>query len=298
MVAPVIEKINAAYKADGGFDLTVPFPFLLEPVARPWLGWRYGNGQIVPVGVGSGVGTASAHLYCKFLEGIELVTSYNTRFAADQQSQESYIEQAGAVKTFLLQIRRFQEDADTFREIQQSGVNWASSTFTHYLMAGLDEAYAIAIYSESCDTMDMSTSVLCQLVAPLVNFKKAREGWQRSLPSPKFGHYARLRAYHGCLAFCLQHQWCPWHGKRVLSRDGETGEVMQVCLRGLRETDAFVRMEKRVTAFLRGCTLQRSETGSLVVEDLLINWLETSNPTFVSKSAQLMHNMQRTSNNE
>lgn len=294
MVAPLVEKINAAYKKDGGFDLTAPFPFLLEPVPRPWLGWRFGNGQIVPVGVGSGIGMASPTLYCKFLEGIELVQSYNARFAADQQSHDSYIEQAGTVKTFLLQIRRFQENADAFREIQQSGVNWASSTFTHYLMAGLDEAYAIAIYSASCDTMEMTNSVLCQLVAPLVNFKKARQGWQTSVTSPKFGHYARLRAYHGCLAFCLQFQWCPWHGKRVLSLDGETGEVMQVCLRGLRDTEAFGRMEKRVRAFLRGCTLQQSESGSLVVEDLLINWLETSNPTFASKSAQLMHNMQGT----
>lgn len=293
MVAPNNEKLNAAFKSNGGFDLSVPYPFMLEPVAQPWLGWRYGHGQIVTSGVGRGLGMSSPQFYCKFLEGNEIVETFNKRFAATLPGTDSYIDQASAVKTFLLKIKRLQADKSSFFDIQQTGVNWASSSFTDYLMAGLDEAYAIAVYSPSCDTMEISRETLHQLVAPLIHYKKAEKGWQALISSPKFGHFAKLRAYHGCIAFCLKNYHCPWHKARFLSMDAETGQVMQVCLQALRETEAFPRMEKRVTAFLRGCTLHRGATANAIcVEDKLINWLEQCRDEFTPKSLCLMrHNM-------
>lgn len=291
-MAPTNEKQNACFQQDGGFNLEVPYPFLLEPVAQPWLGWRLGHGQIVGSGVHHGVGVSSPQIYCKMLEGIDLLATYNKRFARQVPSGETYIEQAGHVKALLLRLRQIKMNEAAFALIQQSGVNWASSAFEHYLMAGLDEAYAIALYSSSCDTQPIGTSLLQQLVAPLVYYRKARQGWSVTISHPQFGTGARMRAFHGCLAFCTQNLYCPWHSRRSLDKDAETGKVMQVCLESLNESDSHRRLEKRVQAFIKGCTLPVISTLSVDIEVELVRWLQ-ADPNFKSKSELLLgHNTQ------
>ena len=286
-VAPTNEKQNAAFKQDGGFDLSVPYPFLFEPAVAPWLGWRYGDGQIVPTGVGRGIGTMDPQVYCKILDGRQLVMEFNSHFSTDARITDSYIEQAGFVKTLLLKLRQLQQNAPVFREIQKTGINWASSTFMYYLMAGLDEAYGIALYSTSCDTIDLTEPLLQQLVAPLVNYEKARRGWERLIPVAKFGREAQQRAYHACLAFCVQRLYCPWHGARDLTKDAETGKVMQVCLDCMSEGDAKTRLQKKVSAFLKGCTLPIISSLRIDVTAQLVEWLGCQ-AGFRSKSSQLM----------
>ena len=289
-IAPTNEKQNACFHEDGGFDLAVPFPFLLEPAPQPWLGWRLGHGQIVSPGVHHGIGTSNPQIYCKFLEGIELVLNYNKKFARQQNQGETYIDQAGHVKAMLLRLRQIKQNEPVFTQIQQCGVNWASSAFEHYLMAGLDEAYAVALYSSSCDTQPLSTAHLQQLVAPLVCYRKARQGWSVSIGNPQFGVSAKKRAFHGCLAFCVQNLFCPWHGKRSLDKDAETGKVMQICLDELSESDSHQRLKKKVRAFQKGCTLPLISGLTVDVEFELVRWLQ-ADKTFVSKSEQLVgHN--------
>ena len=286
-VAPITEKQNAAFKQDGGFDFSMPYPFLFEPAVAPWLGWKFGEGQIVPTGVGRGIGTMDTQVYCKLLEGRQLVNDFNTRFATNARITDSYIEQAGFVKTMLLKLRQIQQNSSLFRKIQMTGINWASSTFTYYLMAGLDEAYAVALYSTSCDANDVTEILLQQMVAPLVNYEKARKGWEQLIPVPKFGREAQQRAYHACLGFCVQRLFCPWHGARDLTKDAETGKVMQLCLNALPEGDAKVRLQKKVSAFLKGCTLPMFSSLRVDVTAQLIEWLSRQSG-FRSKSVQLM----------
>lgn len=285
-VAPANEKQNAAFKSDGGFDLSLPYPFLLEPAAAPWLGWRYGGGQIVPAGVGRGIGTLLPQVYCKILDGRELANEFNRRFAIAANGGESYIEQAGFVKKLLLKLRQLQK-TPYYQEIQMTGINWASSTFMYYLMAGLDEAYGIALYTTSCDTMEVNFALLQQMVAPLVNYEKARKGWATIIPTPRFGVEAQRRAYHLCLAFCVQQLYCPWHRGRDLSKDAETGKVMQVCLSSMCPGDAKARLEKKVVAFIKGCTLPIISSLRVDVTAELIKWLHTFDK-FCSKSAQVL----------
>ena len=58
------------------------------------------------------------------------------------------------------------------------------------------------------------------------------------------------------------------------------------------ESDAHRRLEKRVRAFLKGCTLPVISTLSVDIEVELVRWLQ-ADPTFKSKSEQLLgHNTQ------
>lgn len=286
-VAPAVEKQNAAFKHDGGFDFSLPYPFLFEPAPAPWLGWRSGSGQIVPSGVGRGVGMNLAQTYCKMLDGAQVVEEFNRRFASAAKRTESYIEQAGFVKAMIMKLLQIQRSAEVFADIQKTGVNWASSTFMYYLCAGYDEAFAIALYSSSCDTMPVTPAILQQFVAPLVSYGKARSGWSSVIASPQFGQGARQRAYHACLGYCLQNVHCPWHERRDLKKDAETGKVMQICLDALAECDAKERLKKQVRAFLKGCTLPIISSLKVDVDALLVSWLATQTG-FISKSSQLI----------
>ena len=81
--------------------------------------------------------------------------------------------------------------------------------------------------------------------------------------------------------------YCPWHGSRDLERDVETGKVMQVCLEALKGNPMHARLEKKVKAFLKGCTLPIVRVFDVDVEEQLITWLRGF-PTFKSKSEQVM----------
>ena len=87
-----------------------------------------------------------------------------------------------------------------FTQIQQSGINWASSAFENYLMAGLDEAYAVALYSSSCDTVPIQSHTFSSLSHPLYAIAK-RDKVGRTISNPQFGVSARNVPFTAALHF-------------------------------------------------------------------------------------------------
>jgi len=225
-----------AIDRDNIFDLSVPYPYLLETVPSPW----FSHTQILKTGVGQGIGTSSKEIYRIFLEGVDLIDFYNQNLVNRAEST-NYTDDAVAVKKILLKIKDL-KTRPTFDTLRKSGVVWANPGFEYLLCGALDEAYSIEIFEQSKQTLEITHDNFCKMLCPILWYNKVHQEFNfRLLP---FRDNCEKKALFCCLIYTLARKHAPWREKRETRFDSETAAVLEQLLAQFSRLSGFTEEAK------------------------------------------------------
>ena len=234
-LGPVKLRKEAAGK-DTIFDLSVPYPYLVETTPAPW----FAHTQILKTGVGQGLGTASSEVYLLLLEGIDLVAFYN-REIVGRADATNYIDDAMNVKRLILKLALLKSNAH-FATLRAGGVIWASEGFEFLLCGALDEAYAVSAVETIVKAKAISPDELKQVLAPIAWYNKVHALFNlRQLP---FRDACEQNAMFACYLFTLTRKHAPWRERRETRHDGETAAILETLGRQLVGVVAFAEAMK------------------------------------------------------
>ena len=218
------------------FDLSVPYPYLLETVPSPW----FSHSQILKTGVGQGVGTSCKEIYRIFLDGISLVEFYNQNIVS-RGGNTKYTDDAIAIKRIMLKLKDL-KTREKFEEVRKTGLVWANPGFEYLLCGALDEAYSIEIFEESMQSMKIDKDNFCKMLCPILWYNKVHHEYNfRHLP---FRDNCEKNVLFCCLIYTLNNKHAPWREKRETKHDPETAAVLQQLHSKFSRASGFVEQSK------------------------------------------------------
>jgi hypothetical protein len=245
-----------------GYQLDLPYPFLLEPEGRPW----FQSWQILEPGLKDGVGTASESMYRLLLRGGEITHAYN---AACRKEHGTFTDRAVELRRVAKDVAAQKEAyPDEFAAVAEYGVTWASDGFRDLLAGAVEEAHAYAVSCRVGVTPTLDT--LATIVKPVARYDRACRRLGIPTTSPVVAHAAK-RAYQALATYIVAKKMAPWHSDRSSVRDAETAQIIRFCAK--QKGVDLSAIKTPMTAFLRMVELNSASKAPAVdVHQQMLDW--------------------------
>ena len=262
------------------FDLSVPFPYLLETTPAPW----FSHTQILKSGVGPGIGTANPEVYKLLLDGIDMLSFYN-KFIVQRPEKTDYTDDAMNVKKIILKLA-FMKKNPFFETVRLSGIMWANLGFEYLLCGALDEAYCMEKLESVKQSLEVDKESLLFMLGPIIWYNRVHNAFNLKV-LPFRDLYERI-ALFCCLIFAVQHKYAPWRQTRETQNDPETAALFQTLLPLLKKhsdfSDGILKIEENANLFVQMVKINDSVPKQIDVCEKLYRWAEENGAASITRS--------------
>lgn len=267
------------------FDLSLPYPFLVETIPPPW----FAHSQILKSGVGQGLGTSSKAVYLLLLDGIEMIAYYN-QVVVQREQKTDFVEDAMKIKRLILSLCRLKKN-EFFEHLRSRGVIWTSAGFQHLLCGALDEAYGYELIRGAKRGGDVDKPSLLAILAPICWYNLVHAEFNlRSVP---FRDSYEKIAFYAVFKFIITKKYCPWHEKRETKNDPETAAALIFFSKTITASSEFFADKKKMDdlfdLFVNMVKINSKIPTDIDVSSKLYSWADANGATNMinSKAAQL-----------